>query len=282
MKPLRAFCSAIIVIMPIVAHTQGYIIPPSGDTTGKTDGVEINASLSANLSATLACNAHYYTNVPIQVVLGARFVGCGISSIITGVGTITGGIVQLSAPGAGQNGSQLVGNFQIAGGTATNAVRAGGSANTGPFATVHLFNIWVSGGTYTDVFWFNTFFNNEVDNLGAYGTISASASCFHMDGQINADTFNTLLANCGAPYGFYMENDNESSGSTGDTFNALTAEGAVPAQAQVRHVRVSTWAAVSRLRPSMDYIQRASCIPLCWAAPPRPKSAPHLPSTRRL
>jgi hypothetical protein len=94
---------------------------------------------------------------------------------------------------------------------------------------VHLFNIWVSGGTYTDVFWFNTFFNNQVDNLatnlGQGNTLSVSASCFHMDGEVNADTFNTLEASCGAPYGFYMENDNEASGSGGDTFNGLTAEG---------------------------------------------------------
>lgn len=124
------------------------VIAPSGDTTGATDGAAINLALSTNLSAQLACNAHYYTNVSIQVVGGASFAGCGINTLITGVGTIAGGIVEIMpATIIDSNGAQLVGNFQITGGTARNAVEAGSTTeDQGPAIGVHLFNIWVSGG----------------------------------------------------------------------------------------------------------------------------------------
>jgi hypothetical protein len=224
MKAFGTFCAAIILILPIVAHAQGAVIPPSGDKTGKTDGAAINAALSANLSATLACNATYYTDVSLQVPAGANFVGCGYNSQITGVGTITGGIVQLSAPAVDHWATQLVGNFQIMGGTATEAVLAGGPQDVGPYIGVHMFNIWVSGGTYTNEFWFSYFFNNQADNLIAGGG-TVSAACFHFDGAVNADVFNNLSATCGAPYGFYMENDGNNGTSTGDTFNTVNAEG---------------------------------------------------------
>lgn len=226
MKLCRALCAAIILILPIVARAQGNIIPPSGDKTGNTDGAAINAALSANLSATLACNATYYTNVTIQVPAGANFVGCGYSSKIFGVGSITGGIVQL-LPATDTWAAQLIGNFQIAGGTATEAVLAGGSKGVGPAIGVHMFNIWVTGGTYTNEFWFSTFFNNEVDNLiaGEGGGGTVSAACFHFDGAVNADVFSNLSATCYAPYGFYMQNTQETSGSGGDVFNELNAEG---------------------------------------------------------
>ncbi len=225
----RPLILLLLVLCSLPAFAQ--VIAPSGDTTGATDGAAINSALSTHLSAQLACNAHYYTNVSIQVVASASFTGCGTNTLITGVGSITGGIVEiLPAVVTDTIAAQLVGNFQITGGTATNAVLAGSrTEDNGPAILVHLFNIWVAGGHYTDVFWFNTFFNNEVDNIAAVGsTFSVSASCFHFDGQVNANTFNTLLADCGAPYGFYMENDNETSSSTGNTFNGLTAEGGCP------------------------------------------------------
>lgn len=226
----RAFCAAVILTMPIVGRAQGNIIPPSGDTTGKTDGAAINAALSSNLSAELACNAQYYTNVTIQVPGGASFVGCGYSSKISGVGNITGGIIQLLEPSLDQWAAQLVSDFQITGGTATEAILAGGPTGVGPWVGVHMSNIWVTGGTYTNVFWFSYFFNNQADNLIAGqvlgSTTTVSAACFHFDGAVNADVFSNLSATCGAPYGFYMENDNEpGNASTGNTFNTLNAEG---------------------------------------------------------
>lgn len=223
---------AILSLLPCLTAYGQQVIPPSGDTTGKTDGATINAALSSDLSAQLECNSRYYTNVTIEVAKDASFTGCGVNTLITGVGTIAGAIVQVSPVSSSVSNVgtyQLVGNFQITGGTATNAVMAGSSTQDyGPFIGVHLFNIWVSGGTYTDTFWFNTFFNNEVDNLIANESYTVSDSCFHFDGAVNANTFNTLLANCGAPYGFYMQNTKETSGSTGNTFNALTAEGGCP------------------------------------------------------
>jgi len=228
MNVLRAFCALVILTLPILAHAQGTVIPPSGDTTGRTDGAAINAALSTSLSATLECNATYYTDISIQVLAGARFVGCGYNSKIEGVGTITGGIVQLSAPSVDQWATQLVGNFQIIGGTATEAVLAGGPQGSGPYVGVHMFNIWVSGGTYTNAFWFSYFFNNQADNLIAGGATTVSAACFHFDGAVNADVFNNLSATCGAPYGFYMQNDGGNGTSTGDTFNTVNAEGGCP------------------------------------------------------
>ena len=230
MKALQTFCAAIILTLPVIAHAQGAVIPPSGDKTGKTDGAAINAALTAHLSATLACDATYYTDISIQVPAGANFVGCGYNSQISGVGTITGGIVQLSAPAVDQWATQLVGNFQIIGGTATEAILAGGPKGVGPYIGVHMFNIWVSGGSYTNDFWFNFFFNNQADNLIAGGTSTASAACFHFDGAVNADVFNNLSATCGAPYGFYMSNTQETSGSSGDTFNTLNVEGGCSGQ----------------------------------------------------
>lgn len=223
MEILRRFLPILLLLPCLTAY--GQVIPPSGDTTGKTDSAEINSVLSGKLAAQLECNSHYYTNVTIQVPAGASFVGCGYSTLLQGVGTITGGIVQLSAPAVDQPAVQLVGNFQISGGTATEAVLAGGPRGVGPYVGTHLFNIMVTGGTYTNTFWFNFFSNNQVDNLIAMPGETVSAACFHFDGAVNADVFNNLSATCGAPYGVYMQNTQETSGSTGDVFNTLNIEG---------------------------------------------------------
>lgn len=263
MKLLRAFCAAIILTMPMLVRAQGMVWPaspgianyagsdawgtsysasnripgnflpttavqtiaPSGDVTGVTDGAAINAALSAGYSAQLACNSTYYTNVPIQVPASASFIGCGYSTEIEGVGSISGGVVELLQASLDQWAAQLVGNFQIIGGTATEAVLAGSqTAGVGPYIGVHIFNIEVRGGTYTNEFWFSSFFNNQVDNLIAGGG-TVSEACFHFDGAVNADVFSNLSATCGAPYGAYMQNTVEASGSSGDTFNTLNIEG---------------------------------------------------------
>jgi len=188
---------------------------PSNDTTGVKDALVLNAMLGGGQSVQLQCNATYYVNATIAVSVNFEtFEGCGYSTVITGVGTISGPLIYVTGAAV------KVGGF-LAGASATNILKAYGS-----YSGTHIHDIKVSGcGPCVDVFWFGTFFGNQVDNI----TVAAvgSASDFHFDGAVNANVFNNLYTESSFTNGanFHFQNDGAYGGSAGNTFNDITAQG---------------------------------------------------------
>jgi hypothetical protein len=187
----------------------------SGDATGATDATAINALLAAGKAVQLQCNTTYYVNATIAVSANyTTFEGCGYSTIIQGVGTISGPLIYVTGAAV------KVGGF-LAGGSATNILKVYGS-----YSGTHIHDIKIPGcGTCVDVVWFGTFFGSLVDNISM--AARGSASDFHFDGGVNADTFNNLYTESSytSGYNFYFQNDTIVGGSSGNTFNALTAQG---------------------------------------------------------
>ena len=212
----RGWCPVSITPLQISSYVQSALFyAPSGDTTGATDAASINALLTAGKAVQLQCNATYYVNATITVgVPYTSLLGCGQTTSITVVG-VSGPIVYVNAA------TVEVGKFSI-GGTGTNALKAFNS-----YQGTHIHDIFVgSGGSWVDVFWFGLFFGDQVDNL-SIGGVPGSASDFHFDGAVNADTFNNLYtaASFTSGYNFKFQDDSALGPSTGDTFNGLTAQG---------------------------------------------------------
>ncbi len=71
------------------AISAGVLVPPSGDTTGATDGVNIAAACTATHSVVLAAGAYHVgaANATITLAAGCRIVGQGPSTILTNHGT---------------------------------------------------------------------------------------------------------------------------------------------------------------------------------------------------
>jgi len=206
------------LFLTTTAFAASSVIPlytPSNDTTGAKDALALNAMMNAGTSVQLACNATYYINATVNIPANLEaFEGCGFSTVISGVGTISGPLIYVTGVAV------KVGGFTL-GGTATNALKAYGS-----YSGTHIHDIRVVGcGGCVDAVWFGLFFGNQVDNITVGA--AATASDFHFDGAVNANVFSNLYTSSSFTNGanFYFQNDGAYGGSVGNTFNDLTAQG---------------------------------------------------------
>lgn len=191
------------------------ILPPSGDASGATDLAAINSLEAQGRSVQLECNATYYVSASINVSANkTSFTGCDQTTIIAGV-SVSGPIVYVTGA------TVDVGKFQIYG-TGTNALKCYGSYSG---SRIHDISVG-SGGSWVDVFFFQTCFGDQFDNLSV-GGVSGSSSDFHFDGGINADTFSNLYtaSSYTSGYCFKFQDDASVGSSQGNTFNSLTAQG---------------------------------------------------------
>lgn len=199
-------------------EVYGYLLPvlPSGDVTGATDAAAINALIAAGNPVQLV-NGTYYVNATISInVIGSQLLGMGRSTYLSAVGlSSTTPVILMGGSATRCN----VGNFSITG-TAGNALKA-----SGPSGGTHIHDIWVEGGSsWVDIFWFQSFYSNQVDNL--WCSVGATTSHYHFDGSVNACTF-TSLQTAGSnypPYNFYLSDDHVGQPSTGNVFNACTPQ----------------------------------------------------------
>lgn len=207
--------AALLCNLALAAPLVVPLVAPSNDTTGVTDAAVINASLAAGKSVQLQCNATYYANVTINVPANFEaFEGCGSNTVITGVGTISGPLIYVTGLVV------KVGGFTL-NAAATNALKAYNS-----YSGTHIHDIRIINCTgCVDAVWFGLFFGNQVDNITVGA--AASASDFHFDGAVNANTFNNLYTSSSYTNGanFYFQDDTVANGSVGNTFNSLTAQG---------------------------------------------------------